>query len=370
MEITLGELAAAVGGEVVGDPGLVICGASPLASAAAGEITMVDSSDRKREFEQRAPTAIVRDAEFAEADVPSIVVGDVHAAFATIVSRFRPPRETAQCGISRSAHVSPTARIAGDVNIHPGATVGDDVYLGRGTTVHAGAHVMAGCAIGCDVTIFPGAVLYENTRVGDRSTIHAGAVLGAHGFGYRQVEGKHRLSAQLGYVDLGSDVEIGANSTVDRGTYGATVIGDGTKIDNLVQIAHNCHIGRHNMICSQVGIAGSTTSGDYVVFAGQVGVRDHVHIGQGAILCAMAGVSNDVPENAVMLGAPATREREFKVKQAALAKLPELRKEFRRLQQQVEKLGQHTEEQQAAQVGGQVSPGAAPSPRPDADRAA
>ena len=170
--------------------------------------------------------------------------------------------------------------------------------IGDGSTIHSGVHIMAGSQIGEDVTIFPNAVLYENTIVGPRCLIHANAVLGAYGFGYGFVDGRHVLSAQLGNVVLGADVEIGAGTTIDRGTYGPTVIGEGTKIDDLVMVAHNCRIGRHNMLCSQVGIAGSTTTGDYVVMAGQVGVRDHVHIGDRAVLGAMAGVTNDVPDGA------------------------------------------------------------------------
>ena len=161
---------------------------------------------------------------------------------------------------------------------------------------------MAGCKMGAGVTIYPNAVLYENTTVGARSIIHASVVLGCHGFGYRFFEGSHQPAAQLGYVQMGSDCEIGAGTTVDRGTYGPTIIGDGTKIDNLVMIAHNCRIGKHNMICSQVGVAGSTITGDYVVMAGQVGVRDHVHIGKRAILGAKAGVSADVPAGAHVFG--------------------------------------------------------------------
>jgi UDP-3-O-[3-hydroxymyristoyl] glucosamine N-acyltransferase len=177
--------------------------------------------------------------------------------------------------------------------------------------------------------IGPGVVLYENTVIGDRSILHGGVIIGAHGFGYKFVDGRHVQSAQLGYVRIGSDVEIGAGTTVDRGTYGATTIGDGTKIDNLVQVAHNCRIGKHNIICAQVGIAGSTSTGDYVVIGGQAGLRDHVHIGNGARLGAMAGITNDVPDGAAMLGIPATPEREQKLKLAALAKLPEMRQEFK-----------------------------------------
>jgi UDP-3-O-[3-hydroxymyristoyl] glucosamine N-acyltransferase len=178
-------------------------------------------------------------------------------------------------------------------------------------------------------------MLYENTVIGDRAIIHGGAVIGAYGFGYTHVAGQHVLSAQLGYVRIGNDVEIGAASTIDRGTYGATSIGDGTKIDNMVQIAHNCRIGKHNIICAQVGIAGSSSTGDYVVIGGQAGLRDHVHIGNGARLGAMAGITNNVPDGAVMLGVPATPEREQKLQLAALFKLPEMRQEFKAMRRVV-----------------------------------
>jgi UDP-3-O-[3-hydroxymyristoyl] glucosamine N-acyltransferase len=223
--------------------------------------------------------------------------------------------------------------------------VGDDCQIGDRTTIYPGAHLLPGCKIGSDSMIGPGAVLYENSVVGDRTIIHGGAVIGAFGFGYTQENGRHVPTAQLGYVRIGNDVEVGAGTTIDRGTYGATTIGDGTKIDNLVQIAHNCRIGRHNLICSQVGIAGSTSTGDYVVMGGQAGIRDHVHIGSKVKLSAMAGITNDVPDGAVMMGIPATPEREQKLKQAAWAKLPEMRQEFKSMRRaiaELEKLVQHS----------------------------
>jgi UDP-3-O-[3-hydroxymyristoyl] glucosamine N-acyltransferase len=168
--------------------------------------------------------------------------------------------------------------------------------------------------------------------------IHAGAVLGAYGFGYKTVGGRHQLSAQLGWVELGADVDVGAGTTIDRGTYGPTRIGEGTKIDNQVMIAHNCRIGRHNLICSQAGVAGSCTTGDYVVLAGQVGVRDHVHIGDRAVVGAKGGVSGDVPAGEIYLGIPATPEREQKLKQAALSKLPEMRRQLKELERTVSRL--------------------------------
>jgi UDP-3-O-[3-hydroxymyristoyl] glucosamine N-acyltransferase len=331
MNVRLSELAAMVRGKLVGDRDPVIEGAAVLGEATLRDITLVDHADKLSRIEGTIAAAAIVPQGVQHVDMPVVQVGDVHEAFATIVEYFRPPRRKTRGGISPAAHISPTARIAADVEIGPAAVIDDEVEIGSGCVIHPGARIMAGSRIGEQTTIHSGAVLYEGTVVGPRCTIHAGAVIGCFGFGYRLVDGRHKLSAQLGHVRIEADVEIGANSTIDRGSYGATVIGEGTKIDNQVQIGHNCRIGRHNLLCAQVGIAGSTTTGDYVVMAGQVGVRDHVHIGQGAVLGAMAGISNDVPPGSRMIGIPATPEREQKVKQAALAKLPEMRKELKAL---------------------------------------
>jgi UDP-3-O-[3-hydroxymyristoyl] glucosamine N-acyltransferase len=346
---TLGQLAELVGGRVQGDPRLPIYGAEVLGEVEAGEITLVDHSDRLKQLNSTRASAVVLSEEVAgglagvgddaarsdAARPAAIVVADVHAAFAAIVTHFRPARGRAPIGIDPRAIVSRTARCGENVSIHAGATVGDDCLIGDGTTIRPGAQILAGCEIGRDVTIGPGVVLYENTIIGDRTIINGNATIGAYGFGYTHAAGRHVLSAQLGFARIGSDVEIGAGTTIDRGTYGATSIGDGTKIDNQVQIAHNCRIGRHNLICAQVGIAGSSSTGDYVVIGGQAGLRDHVHIGTGARLSAMAGITNDVPDGTVMMGVPATPEREQKLKLAALAKLPEMRQEFKALRRAV-----------------------------------
>jgi UDP-3-O-[3-hydroxymyristoyl] glucosamine N-acyltransferase len=345
MATTVGELARLVGGRVSGNASVEIRGAATLDTATATDISLLDSRQRERELLASAAAAFVVPEDFVPHGPPAIQVKNVHEAFAAIVRHFRPSRAAPRVGVSAAAHISSSAVLAQDVDVHPGAYVGDDVQIGTRSTIHSGVVLAAGCRLGEDVTIFPGAVLYENTVVGNRVIIHAGAILGAYGFGYDSRSGRHILSAQLGYVELGDDVEVGATTTIDRGTYGPTVIGEGTKIDNQVMIAHNCRIGRHNMICSQVGVAGSTTTGDYVVMAGQVGVRDHVHIGTRAVLGAKAGVSNDVPEGVCMIGIPATPEREQKLKQAALAKLPEMRKELRNLQRIVEKLTGESEDQ-------------------------
>jgi UDP-3-O-[3-hydroxymyristoyl] glucosamine N-acyltransferase len=275
-------------------------------------------------------------------------VADVHAAFTAAVTHFRPPRAQARSGVSPKADVHPTARLAADVDVGAFATIGPGVTIGAGATIHPGAHVMAGSRIGADAEIYPHAVLYENTVVGDRAIVHAGAVLGAHGFGYKPTPDGYRLSAQLGWVELGPDVEVGANTTIDRGTYGPTVIGAGTKLDNLVMIAHNVRVGRHGMICSQVGVAGSTTTGDWVVMAGQVGVRDHVHIGDRAVLGARSGVSNDVEAGKTVLGEPAIDLRDRKLQLATMSKLPEMRKDLKSLATRVEALERRGEGTSAA----------------------
>ena len=336
--MALSALAELVGGRLLGDGTTLIGGAAILRDAVAGDVTLVDKPRLLKQLVNCRASAVVVPRGIQVECRPTVEVDDVHAAFARIVAHFRPPRCTTGAGVSPDAQVSSTARLGTDVVVHPGATISDDVTIGSGSVIHAGARLMAGCRVGCDVTVFPNAVLYEGTVVGDRVVIHAGAVIGAYGFGYETVAGQHKRSAQLGNVEIGDDVEIGACTTVDRGTYGPTRIGDGTKIDNLVMIAHNCSIGRHNLICSQVGIAGSCTTGDYVVMAGQVGLRDHIDVGHRAVLGAKAGVMNNIPDGAVFVGIPATPEREQRLKQAAWAKLPEMRKEFLSLQKRLAEL--------------------------------
>jgi UDP-3-O-[3-hydroxymyristoyl] glucosamine N-acyltransferase len=202
--------------------------------------------------------------------------------------------------------------------------------------------------IGDDCMIHANVTLYEYSRIADRVTIHAGTVIGACGFGYRQVAGRHVPTAQLGYVSIESDVEIGACVTIDRGTYGATRIGQGTKIDNQVMIAHNCKIGRHNLLCSQVGIAGSCRTGDYVILAGQVGLKDHITLGDHSIVGAQAGVMDNCAGNEVYLGSPATPQREQMQIMAVERRLPEMRRELKQLRREVDRLSKPTSDQKRA----------------------
>jgi len=224
------------------------------------------------------------------------------------------------------------------VVVYPGAVVMGGVKIAAGSVIHSNVTIMENCEIGSDTQVFPGSTIYENTQIGNRCILHAGVVLGAYGFGYKSAEGQHRLSAQLGNVVLGDDVEVGANTTIDRGTYDSTTIGEGTKIDNLVMIGHNCQIGRNNLLCSQVGIAGSCTTGDNTVMGGQVGLGDHLNVGSNVSIGAKSGLMQDVPDGKHMFGIPARTARETMQIVAHQGKLPTMRKELRALTAQVEAL--------------------------------
>lgn len=335
---TVSELAEMIGATVLGNPRLVIQGVAPIQNATKEEMTFLERADRPKLLNKCKAGAVIVPEGFQIDGFTLLQVPNVLESFEKIVLFFSPPREEGIFGISERAFVHPSAKIGQNVAIGHFAVIEEDVELADGVTIHAGAQVRAGCRIGPNTTIFANAVLYRNTVVGANGIIHSGAVIGAFGFGYDSSQGKHVLCPQMGNVVIGDNVEIGSCSTIDRATYGSTIIGDGTKIDNLVMIAHNCKLGRFNLICAHTGIAGSTTTGDYVVMAGRVGVRDHVHIGEKAVLGAMAGVMADVPEGARIVGIPATPEKEQMKLQVSLSRLPELRKEFKALAQKVEKL--------------------------------
>lgn len=338
---TLGELAALVGGTVRGDAATEIRNATTLRWAAPGDIALVENARYLRQLKDSRATACLLPTSLADSplvDRPALVVDDCIGAFHRIVARFRPLPHSSFQGISPDAWIHPTAEIDASATVYPGVWIDEGVRIGQGTTIYSGCRIMAGVTIGTYCTLFPNVVLYEGTRIGHRVMIHANAVIGAYGFGYTLRDGRYQLSPQDGYVEIHDDVEIGACSTIDRGTYDATVIGEGTKIDNQVMIAHNCRIGRHNLLCSQVGIAGSCTTGDYVVMAGQVGVRDHVDIGHGVRLGAQAGVAASIPAGETYLGAPARPEREERQILVSMAKMPAMRRQLKQLERIVERI--------------------------------
>lgn len=341
MQIRLDEIANMVGGTLHGDGALICHGASPPEESSAAEITMLVKPNTSAGFDTIAALAIITADRIESDSRPQIIVDDPHAAFATVVSYFRPPIRASLPGVG----VDSSASIASSAKVHPTATVCAGVSIGARTLIMPGVVIMPGCTIGDDCILYPGVTLYEYSSLGDRVVLHAGTTIGAHGFGYRQQNGRHVAAAQLGYVRIDSDVDVGAGVTIDRGSYGATRIGEGTKIDNQVMIAHNCQIGRHNLICSQVGIAGSCRTGDYVVLAGQVGLKDHVTLGDHAVVGAKAGVMDDCQGHQVYLGSPAMPQRDQMQIFAIQRKLPEMRRELKSLRKQLdamhERLDQH-----------------------------
>jgi UDP-3-O-[3-hydroxymyristoyl] glucosamine N-acyltransferase len=335
VQITVQQLAALVHGQVHGDGDLVITGAAPLGEARAGQITFVEDDRHAAQLHDCRASAAVVPASMAGGGKTLIRVADPLSAFAAIVRFLQGQRGEAAPphGIDPLAAVHPSACIGPDASVFPFAVVGEGSVVGARCRLHSGAVVGRHCRLGDDVTLYPSVVLYDGTVLGHRVIVHANAVLGADGFGYRLQGGRHVKVPQLGHVEIGDDVEIGACTTIDRGTFQATRVGEGTKIDNLVQVGHNCRIGPHNLFVSQLGIAGSSSTGEYVVIAGQVGVVDHVHIGDRAMIGAKAGVTKDVPPGQRMLGAPATPERDQKRILMTLEKLPEIRKDLRRIKQ-------------------------------------
>lgn len=332
MALQLDKITELVGGTLHGSGELMCEGANPPDLATEREITMLVDPNQADLASQTQALAIITPVQLESVERPQIVVKDPHAAFAKVVSHFRPPISTTLPGVG----VDSTASIANSAKVHPTATVCADVTIGERTLIMPGVVIMPGCSIGDDCVLYPGVTLYEYSTLGDRVVLHAGTIVGAFGFGYRQQQGRHQRTAQLGYVEIESDVEVGAGTTIDRGSYGATRIGEGTKIDNQVMIAHNCQIGKHNLICSQVGIAGSCHTGDYVVLAGQVGMKDHITLGDRTVVGAKAGVMDDCQGDQVYLGAPAMPQRDQMQIFALQRKLPEMRRELKSLRKQLD----------------------------------
>lgn len=344
MTMQLSQIAERVGARLIGDPTLVCRGASPPGEASELDITMLDNPKRLDVLSDCRAMAVMTAVELDLKGMAQLIVSNPHDAFSEVVSHFRPPLRSAfpKPGIDPTAVVHETARV------HESVSVGAGVIIGAATQIMPGTVILPKTEIGEDCLIHANVTLYEYTKIADRVVIHAGSVIGCHGFGYRQQAGKHIPTAQLGYVSIESDVELGACVTIDRGTYGATRIGEGTKVDNQVMIAHNCRIGRHNLLCSQVGIAGSCQTGDYVVLAGQVGLKDHISLGDHTIVGAQAGVMDDCEGNEVYLGSPATPQREQMQIMAVERRLPEMRRELKQLRRELQRLSEHVGNQKRA----------------------
>jgi UDP-3-O-[3-hydroxymyristoyl] glucosamine N-acyltransferase len=333
----------------VGDEKRTVTGVGGIREAEPGEVAFVAHPKYLAACQTtRASIVIVgRDIDLSSLshtgkDTPVwIRVDNPVMAFMLVVQKLVPPPVVVPVGIHPTAVISDGVRLGTNVAVQAHAVIEPGVELGERVVIGAGCYVGHGTRVGDDSLIYPRVTIREYTRIGQRVILHSGVVLGADGFGFEATGGGHQKVPQVGYVEIGDDVEIGANTTIDRGRFGRTRIGKGTKIDNQVQIAHNCIIGEHNIICAHTGIAGSVISGHHVTFAGQVGVVGHITIGDKAILMAKAGITKDVPPGAIMLGAPAVPHKQFKKSFAALQSLPELNDDLRQLEARLAELERH-----------------------------
>jgi UDP-3-O-[3-hydroxymyristoyl] glucosamine N-acyltransferase len=334
MPFTAAEIAKHLQGEVVGDANAVLKNFATAESAQAGDLTFAENEAFFARAERSGATAIIADKHFTSARKILIRVPNARVAFARVLALFFQEQKFA-AGIHPTAMIGPGVQIDPTAHVGPHCVIGERVHIGARTVLQCGNFVGDDSRLGGDVNLFPNVTIYPRTEIGNRVRIHAGTVIGSDGYGYVLDNGMHRKVPQIGNVIIGDDVEIGACVTVDRGALGPTLIGKGTKIDNLVQIAHNVEIGEHCLIVSQVGIAGSSKLGNHVVLAGQVGLIGHLKIGDQVVVAAQAGVTSDIPAGEKWWGMPAQPERDTKRQIIALRQLPELLKRVAELEKKL-----------------------------------
>jgi UDP-3-O-[3-hydroxymyristoyl] glucosamine N-acyltransferase len=337
--VKLKELAELIEGTVIGDGEVPITGVKDMAEAQEGDITFTVKGRIKNEYLSTIKaSAVITTKEFKDLKTNIVLVDNVYYAFARTLEIFYPTPKH-EPGISVKAFISPDADIAQEgVTVYPNVSIGSQCSIGSGVVLYPGVYIGDGTTIGAGTTIYPHVTIYRNITIGKNVIIHAGCVIGADGFGYVQAQGKAYKIPQVGGVIIEDNVEIGANTTIDRATLVNTIIGAGSKIDNLVQIAHNVRIGKQNLIASQSGISGSSVLGNGVILAGQVGIGDHVTIADRVILGGKSGVGSNIRDSGPYSGIPAIPHKKWLKAQSLFAKLPDLLKKLRDLEAKVNKL--------------------------------
>jgi len=354
MEQTLEALAKLLKGRLIGDGTVLIRDVNSLDAVQAGELTFAETQERVVEALATQASAILVSADIRDLSGRSgIQVDNPKLAFAVLLELFH-PEASAVGGVHKTAVLGANVQLGDGVSIHAHAVLGDDVAIGHGTRIGAGAFIGEGTRLGERCVIDPNVVIYRRTQIGDRVLIHGGSVIGGDGFGYVFHEGAYAKVPQVGNVVIEDDVEIGCNVCVDRATIGSTIIRRGAKIDNLVQIAHNDHIGKHVALAGQVGLSGSVTVGDYTIMGGKAGVVDHVTIGSQAKIGAASVVTKAVEAGATVWGYPARPLQAVKQQMAAIARLPKFLKRLtelltaaRRTEQRLARLEAEVEQREA-----------------------
>ncbi|MBI3355873.1 MAG: UDP-3-O-(3-hydroxymyristoyl)glucosamine N-acyltransferase [Nitrospirae bacterium] len=335
--VTLSEIHEVVGGTIHGNERTQVSELASLREANPKALSFIANDKVLKTTGDLRAAALLVHRHLPEFAIPQIVVGNPLLAYARVAQKFF-VRPTAPRGIAKDLSQGADVQIGADPSIWPFVTLGDRVTIGARVTLYPGVFVGSDSTIGDDSVLYPNAVVREGCSLGARVIVHSGTVIGSDGFGYVQHQGRHHKIPQLGGVVIEDDVELGANVTIDRATFGRTVIKRGTKVDNLVQIAHNVTVGEHSIVVAQVGIAGSTTIGHHVMIGGQAGLSDHINIGDQVMIAAKAGVNRSFESNQILSGTPAMpHERALKV-QAVIHHLPVLRELVRSLEQRVETL--------------------------------
>src|SRR4051812_49044264 len=337
MAFTVTQIAEKLRGEVIGNGEMPVTGFASAENARAGDLTFADKEEYFVAAEASLATAILVSGPFTSASKAIIRVPNARIAVARLLPVFFPPDE-APLGIHPSAQIAASAQVDPTAHIGPGCVIGPRVKIGARSVLMGGNHIGRDSAIGDDTCLYPNVVIYSRSQIGNRVAIHAGTVIGSDGYGYVFDEGKHRKVLQVGNVIIHDDVEIGANTAIDRAAIGSTVIGQGTKIDNLVHVAHNVTMGAHCLVMGQCGFAGSTRLGDYAVIASQSGVAGHLTLGRQSVVGAKSGVMRDVPDGGKVLGIPAMPDKQTKRQWIGMQQLPEMIRRLRELEAQVAEL--------------------------------
>lgn len=335
--MTLDAIAEAIGVQVAGDGHVVITNVAPIESACAGDLAFVANSKYTKFIETTSASALVLDLETPCSRLPAIRCRNPYLSFAQILDLLMSDPILVDPGISEHAIVEPGALIGEGSAIGPFCHIRGTARLGRNVKLVSSVYVGDQAVVGDDCLLHPGVQVLHGTSIGSRAIIHAGTVIGSDGFGFAPSESGLKKIKQIGWVEIGEDVEIGANVTIDRGALGPTRIGRGTKIDNLVHIAHNVEIGQDCIIVAQVGISGSSKIGNRVALGGQVGLIGHIELGDDVKVGAQSGVAKSVPAGETVFGSPAREIMETKRIEAALARLPELLRRVKQLENELKK---------------------------------
>lgn len=338
MRKTLKEIAAFLEGEVVGDGSTVITGVAGIKEAAEGDITFLANPKYSSLIDTTRASAIITSRDVGKVPKPTIRTENPSLAFAKIISLANPHEAKHPKGVHPSALVGKNVSLGKGVAIGPYVVIEDNVTIGDKSIIYSGCFIGHHTKIGNGTLIYPNVSIRERVNIGSRVIIHSGTVIGSDGFGFVTIKGLHHKIPQIGTVEIGDEVEIGANVTIDRARFDKTVIGRGTKIDNLVQIAHNVVIGENSIIVAQAGISGSTIIGNNVTLAGQAGIVGHITIGDGAVVAAQGGVTKSVPPNTIVSGYPARQHDKARRINACVQKLPKLYEQVTELKKKIQEL--------------------------------